>query len=293
MQARDRRGLQLAHERRERIDVLVGATGSAASAGSHHRSGHRPRAGERYESARAIAVDLAAFTKRQRDDAVVARDGCRGSDSRGPVGRMGGSRSAEGESEPVTRPARGPRHLAASFGGPEVDPVENPVIVVLPFENLSPDGRQGLLRRRAGGRDPAQPGGDRGAAGALAGILVCVQGQAPQPARHRAANLPPTCSSRAASARRATGCGSTFNWPRSAAPCCGPINSIGSSRTSSPFRKRLRGASSTGCASTLGRGQRRYDIDVASYEMYLKARELQASRGARRPARQSRCSKRS
>ena len=33
----------------------------------------------------------------------------------------------------------------------------------------------------------------------------------------------------------------------------------------------------------LGRGQRRYDIDVASYEVYLKARELQASRGPQTP----------
>ena len=176
------------------------ATRSFTSAGSRHRPGHRPDPAGRYESARAVGVDLAAFRTRSRSAPWMRAMAAAAAflvvlwaawEIRG---------RQKGESEPVTRICVESRPVASNQrarGRPRRESGHRRAALQEPQSR----GRQGLFRRRPGRRDPAQPGRDRGAAGALPGILVRVQGQAASTWQTSAANWPPTSSSRVASGR--------------------------------------------------------------------------------------------
>ena len=60
---------------------------------------------------------------------------------------------------------------------------------------------------------------------------------------------------------------------------CGPSGSIASSTTSSPSRDEISRAIVNKLRLTLGTGQRRYDVNIDTYILYLKARALVGRRG--------------
>ncbi len=188
-----------------------------------------------------------------------------------------------------SRPASGifvhTKHTACAFrwvgppSAPNVSPIEQPVIAVLPFENLSAEPDSDYFVDGLTERNHPEPRGRRRTGGAVADLIVRLQGQAAQPPRcRRAARRKPGCEGSVL--RSGTSCVSTRNWSGSRTRChSGPSGSIASVERRVCHPGRDFAGDRQQASIDVGRGQRRYDIDPEAYELYLKGRALVGRRG--------------
>ena len=278
VQACDRRGLQLAHERRERSDVLAVRPDLSRRLARVLNQAIAPDPAGRYESARAVGVDLAAFRTRSRSAPWMRAMAA----AAAFLVVLWAAWEVRGRQKGGPSPSRA---FVSSIGPwlpisrPEADLVKNPVIVVLPFKNLSPeadkdyfvDGLTVEILHNLAAIDGLEVR-SRESSFAFKGKPVNLADIGSQ----LAANLFLEGSVRTAGDRlrvdvQLASVAGAVLWSEQFDRKLEDVFSI-QEEIARGIVNRLR--------LNLGRGQRRPDIDVAGYQMYLRARELQARRGS-------------
>ena len=232
--------LRAAHDRGERIDIRTARPGISRKLAGIIQRAIEPVPDRRYGSVEAMAGDLVSLSSRPRLATVTPVLGC----GRGGVPRS--SRSCwSGEADRLEVPGRSisfaPGFARLLPGNPS--PIQHPVIVVLPFDNLGtqPDSDmlvEGLTVEIL--NDLAQI---EGLAGARARVVLRAR-EKPRPiCGTSAGSSTPTSSCRVRCVAQARSCGSTPSSCSRMAQCCGLTSSIASSGTSSSSRKRSRSLS--------------------------------------------------
>ena len=245
VRAQSLRDLRLAHERHERTDVRTVRPDVAPKLARIIERAIDPAPERRYQSVDALLPDLAALKPPSRVVRLPYASGVAAAILLViAIGWEVGGRQVGWSTTPIALLAGVAGLNPASVAS--VNPTGQPVIAVLPFENLSaePDSdylvdglTDEIIRNLASRSGPARSARERRRLHSRANRATCAR---------LASSSERIWSSRGPSCGPATGCASTPNWFRSRGMfLCGPNSSIASSTTSSPSRMKSRGRSST------------------------------------------------
>ena len=182
VRAQSLRDLRLAHERRERTDVRTARPGVAPKLARIIERAIDPAPERRYQSVDALLPDLAALKPHSRAVRLLYASGVAAAILLVmAIGWEVGGRQVGWSSTPTA--------LLAGVAGlnpvsvASVNPTGQPVIAVLPFENLSAERDNDYLVDGLTDEIIRSLAVDSGPAGALANVVVCIQEQTAQPAR--------------------------------------------------------------------------------------------------------------